>query len=141
MADTLITLGKLRTFNMAGIDLTQGTYGYPDRMWLYDSTAVDGNTLVKDAEPICRFNKFDKVPFGIRKVVVNGIVTNDRIFSGTIETADFVELKPDMYCEDEWGNLFIITSIPSADDSNIQKELSARPTTIRTAILQGVKND
>ena len=126
---------------MAGRDLTQGSYEYPDKMWLYDSTAVDHNTLVQDASPICRFSKMDYVSFGMRKVTVNGNVTNDRVLMGTIETTDFVELKPDMYCEDEYGHLFIITEVPVIDDSNIQKGLSARPSTIRRAVLQGIDHD
>ena len=62
---------------------------YPDKCYLYDSSAVNNNKLVKDATAICRFYKTDVVPFQWEKAKVNNGLTNSRKqFVGTIETAD-----------------------------------------------------
>ena len=123
-------------------DLRQVGYNrnrYPDKCYLYDSTAVDNNKLVKDATPICRFYKTDKIPFQWKRVTVNGIVTSRRQLIGTIETADHVEqAKPDMYVVDQTGTLFIIDDAVVSDDANKSKVVGTRPAVVTTMVLVGL---
>ena len=63
---------------------------YPDLCYLYDSTAVEKNKLVKDAKPICRFYKKDVKSFQWERVTVNGIASSRRQFVGVIETSDIL---------------------------------------------------
>lgn len=125
-----------------GRDLRQIGYGrnyYPDRCYLYDSTAVKDNKLVRGVKPICRFYKRDKVSFQWERPTVNGIVSSRRQFIGTVSTADHVEdLKPDMYVLDNTGTLFIVVAPVISDDANESKVVGTRPTVITTFTLRGL---
>ena len=125
-------------------DLRQVGYNrncYPDKCYLYDSSAVNNNKLVKDALPICRFYKTDVVPFQWQKATVNGITTSRKEFVGTIETVDHMEqAKPDMYVVDQTGTLFIIDSYVISDDSNKSKVVGTRPAVITRMVLRGLGN-
>ena len=112
---------------------------YPDRCYLYDSTAVNNNKLVKDATPICRFYKTDVIPFKWQRATINGVVTNRKEFVGTIETTDHLEqARPDMYVVDQTGALFIIDDIPMSDDANKSKVVGTRPTVKTHLVLKGL---
>lgn len=112
---------------------------YPDKCYLYDSHAVQNNKLVKDAQPICRFYKHDKVAFHWERVTVNGIVSNRKQFIGTIETGDHIEMaRPDMYVVDQTGALFIIDMIPESNDLDRTKVVGTRPAAITTLVLKGL---
>ena len=112
---------------------------YPDLCYYYDSTAVNGNKLIKNSKPIGRFYKTDKVPFQWRRVIVNGVVTSAIEFIGTVETADDVsKLRPDMYVQDQTGVLFLVVAPVISDDANKSKVVGTRPTVITTMTLRGV---
>lgn len=112
---------------------------YPDRCYLYGSDAVDDNKLVKDAKMICRFNKKDAVPFHWERISVNGIVTNEKQFIGTIETADHIEeARPDMFVVDQTGALFVIDEIPMSNDLDRTKVVGTRPAVVTRLVLRGV---
>lgn len=113
---------------------------YPDRCYLYDSSAVNNNKLVKDAKAICRFYKTDVVPFQWEKAKVNnGLTSSRRQFVGTIETADHVEMaKPDMFVVDQTGTLFIIEDAVVSDDLNRTKVVGTRPSVITRMVLKGL---
>lgn len=123
-------------------DLRQIGYNrnkYPDLCYLYDSTAVNNNKLVKDAKPICRFYKRDVKPFQWEKPTVNGVVSSRLQFQGIIETMDHVEqAKPDMFVVDQTGTLFIIAAPVVSDDANKSKVVGRRPTIKTTMTLRGV---
>lgn len=125
-----------------GRDLRQIGYNrnkYPDKCYLYDSSAVNNNKLVKDAKPICRFYKRDLVSFQWERITINGAVSSRKQLVGTIETADHVEqAKPDMFVVDQTGTLFIIGTPVVSDDANKSKVVGTRPTVITTMILRGV---
>lgn len=125
-----------------GRDLRQIGFGrnrYPDLCYLYDSTAVNHNRLVKDAKPICRFYKRDKVSFQWEYAQVNGIATSRKQFVGTIETLDDVsKARPDMYVVDQTGELFIIVPPVVSDDANKSKVVGTRPTVRTTMTLRGL---
>lgn len=125
-------------------DLRQVGYNrnrYPDKCYLYDSSAVNNNKLVKDAQPICRFYKTDIIPFQWQKATINGIVTARKEFVGTIETVDHVEqAKPDMYVVDQTGTLFIIDSAVVSDDANRTKVVGTRPSVVTRMVLKGIGN-
>ena len=112
---------------------------YPDRCYLYDSQAVQGNVLVKEAKPICRFYKRDVKPFQWERPTVNGVVSSRKQFVGIIETIDHVEqAKPDMYVVDQTGMLFIIEAPVVSDDANKSKVVGTRPTVKTTMTLKGL---
>ena len=112
---------------------------YPDKCYLYDSSAVNNNKLVKDAQAICRFYKKDIVPFQWQRATVNGITTSRKEFVGTIETADHMEqAKPDMYVVDQTGTLFIIDSAVVSDDVDKTAVVGTRPATITRMVLKGL---
>ena len=115
---------------------------YPDKCYLYDSSAVNNNKLVKDATAICRFYKTDVVLFQWEKAKVNNGLANSRNqFVGTIETADHVEqAKPDMYVVDQTGMLFIIENAVVSDDLNKTKVVGTRPAVITRMVLKGLGN-
>ena len=123
-------------------DLRQIGYNrnrYPDLCYLYDSTAVEKNKLVKDAKPICRFYKRDIKSFQWERVTVNGIASSRRQFVGVIETSDHVEqAKPDMYVVDQTGMLFIIDTPVISDDANKSKVIGTRPSIKTIMTLKGV---
>ena len=125
-----------------GRDLRQIGYGknrYPDCCYLYDSSAVEHNKLVKDAQPVCRFYKRDVVAFQWEYATVNGITTSRKQFVGTIETLDNVsEARPDMYVTDQTGALFIIIPPVVSDDANKSKVVGTRPTIKTTMTLRGL---
>lgn len=113
---------------------------YTDRCYFYDSTAVDGNKLKQDAQPMGRFYKKDVQPFQWERMTVNGIATNRRQFIGTIETIDHVEsLRPDMYVQDQTGMLFIVVAPVISDDLGRTKMVGTRPATRTTLTLRGVE--
>lgn len=112
---------------------------YPDRCYLYGSTAVNNNKLVQDAQPICRFYKRDVKAFQWERVTVNGVATTRKQFIGVIETTDHVEdAKPDMYVVDQTGMLFIIVAPVISDDANKSKVVGRRPTVVTTMTLRGL---
>lgn len=123
-------------------DLRQIGYNknnYPDLCYLYDSSAVENNKLIKDVKPICRFYKKDVKSFQWERVSINGIVSSRKQFIGIIETADHVEqAKPDMYVVDQTGMLFIIDTPVISDDANKSKVVGKRPTIITTMTLKGI---
>lgn len=125
-----------------GRDLRQIGYNrniYPNRCFLYDSTAVERNKLKQDAKPICRFNKRDVVPFQWQRATVNGVVSSRLEFIGTIETVDHVEeARPDMFVKDQSGVLFIIVAPVISDDADKSKVVGTRPTVKTTMTLRGV---
>lgn len=125
-------------------DLRQIGYNrnkYPDLCYLYDSSAIDHNKLVKDAKPICRFYKRDVKSFQWERVSIGGIVSTRKQFIGIIETADHVEdAKPDMYVVDPTGMIFIIDTPVISDDANESKVIGRRPTVITTMTLKGIEN-
>lgn len=123
-------------------DLRQVGYNrnrYPDKCYLYDSSAVRNNKLVKDATPICRFYKTDVIPFQWQRVTIDGVVTTAQEMVGTIATVDHVEMaKPDMYVLDQAGILYIIDSAVVSDDANQSKVVGTRPTIKTTMVLKGL---
>lgn len=125
-----------------GRDLRQIGYNrnlYPDKCYLYDSTAVERNKLKQEAKPICRFYKKDTVPFQWQRVTVNGIVSSRLEFIGTIETVDHLEeARPDMFVVDQSGVLFIIVAPIISDDADKTKAIGTRPTVKTTLTLRGV---
>lgn len=113
---------------------------YPDRCYLYDSKAVQGNKLVQDAQPICRFYKRDLVPFQWQRPTINGVVSARSEFLGTIETNDHVEqVKPDMFVVDQTGMIFIVCEPVVSDDANNSKVIGTRPTIRTTMVLKGLE--
>lgn len=123
-------------------DLRQIGYNcnrYPDKCYLYDSSLVQGNKLVKDAKPICRFYKRDIRAFQWERPTINGILSSRRQYTGVIETYDHVEqAKPDMFVVDQTGKLFIIVEPVITDDENKSKALGTRPAIKTTMTLRGV---
>lgn len=123
-------------------DLRQIGYNrnnYPDLCYYYDSSAINGNVLKEDSQPIGRFYKKDVIPFQWQRVSVNGIVTSAIEFIGTVETADNVsQLRPDMYVKDQTGALFLVVAPVISDDANKSKVVGTRPTVITTMRLRGV---
>lgn len=114
---------------------------YPDLCYLYDSHSVEKNKLIKDAQPICRFYKRDKVAFQWEYAQVNGITTSRKQFIGTIETVDHVEeVRPDMYVVDQNGDMFIVVPPVISDDANKSKVVGRRPTIKTTMTLRGLLN-
>ena len=113
---------------------------YPDKCYLYDSSAVNNNKLVQDATAICRFYKRDVVPFQWERAEAgNGAVSSNRQFVGTIETADHVEkAKPDMYVKDQSGTLFIIDNAVVSNDLDRTKVVGTRPAVITRMVLKGL---
>ena len=126
-----------------GKDLRQVGFNrnlYPDRCYLYPSTAVEKNKLKVDAKPICRFNKRDLVSFQWERLVIGGVVSNSWHFVGTIQTPDHVEeARPDMYVVDQTGMLFIIDAPVISDDANESKVVGRRPSILTTMKLVGVE--
>ena len=61
-------------------DLRQlkGKNSYPDRCYYYSSTAIQGNKLVKDAQPLGRFDKRDTISFQWERPTINGMVSSVR---------------------------------------------------------------
>lgn len=113
---------------------------YPDKCYLYPSSAVDHNKLVKDAQPICRFYKKDVISFQWERIVIGGNLSNSWHFVGTIETADHLEkARPDMFVVDNTGMLFKIDAPLVSDDANESKVVGTRPTVITTMKLVGVE--
>ena len=89
-----------KAVNMAR-DLRQlkGKNSYPDRCYYYSSTAIQGNKLVKDAQPLGRFDKRDTISFQWERPTINGMVSSVAQFVGTVETLDHVEdLKAGYVC-------------------------------------------
>ena len=123
-------------------DLRQVGYNrnsYPDKCYLYDSSAINNNKLIKDAKPICRFYKTDIIAFGWKRITVNGVLTTRKEFTGTIETTDHIEqARPDMYVVDQTGTIFIIDDIPSSDDDNSSKVVGTRPKIVTRLVLKGL---
>ena len=112
---------------------------YPDKCYLYDSSSVKDNMLVKDSRPICRFYKKDLVSFQWQRLSYNGVVSSRNEFVGTIETMDHVEMaKPDMYVLDQTGALFIICDPVVSDDANKSKVVGMRPSIRTTMVLKGL---
>ena len=113
---------------------------YPDRCHLYDSSAVKGNQLVQDAQPVCRFYKKDVIPFQWQRPTINGIVSGRSEFVGTVETTDHVEmLRPDMFVVDQTGMLFIVSEPVVSDDANKSKVVGTRPTIVTRFVLKGLE--
>ena len=111
---------------------------YPDKCYLYPSEAVQGNQLVKGAEPICRFYKRDLVSFQWEKVQVNGQYVKRIVFKGVIQTPDRVdEARPNMFVLDNTGMLFRIDAPIVSDDANESKVVGRRPTVLTTMTLIG----
>lgn len=115
---------------------------YPDKCYLYDSSAVNNNKLVKDATAICRFYKRDVIPFQWEKAKVNnGLTSSRKQFVGTIETADHMEkAKPDMFVLDQTGTLFIIEDAVVSNDLDRTKVVGTRPAVITRMVLKGLGN-
>ena len=116
-----------------------GRNKYPDKCYFYDSTAVENNTLVKDAQPLGRFYKKDVKPFQWEYATINGIVSSNLQFIGIIETVDVVNIKPDMYVKDNNGDLFIVVAPVISDDMNRGKVVGTRPQVKSTLTLRGLK--
>lgn len=114
---------------------------YPDRCYYYGKEYVNNNKIVKDAEPLGRFYKRDKIPFQWRRIDIgNGTLSNDSHFIGTIETCDHVEnLRVGMYVVDQTGMLFRVLSPITSDDANKSKVVGRRPSVITTFTLMGVE--
>ena len=121
-------------------DLRTSIADMPDRCWLYSSTCVENNQLVKDAKPITRFNKTDIVPFAWKRITINGNLTNARHLIGTIQTNDNVwQARPDMFIKDQTGMLFIIDEISADNDENKSKNIGTRPVHVMTMVLRGLE--
>lgn len=114
---------------------------YPDKCYYYDKKYVENNKLIKDAEPLGRFYKRDKISFEWRKIeLANGTLSSDLHFVGTIETCDHVEdLRVGMYVVDNLGMLFKVQSPIISDDANKSKVVGRRPSVITTMTLMGVE--
>ena len=123
-------------------DLRQVGYNrnrYPDKCYLFDSTAVNNNKLVVNAQPLTRFYKRDIVPFQWGRAVIDGVVTNRKQLVGTIETSDHLEMaRPDMYVLDQTGTLYIIEGPIVSDDADKSKVVGTRPTIITKMVLKGL---
>lgn len=114
---------------------------YPDRCYLYDSKTVNGNTLIQEAQPLCRFNKRDVVPFTWKRPTINGIVSTRREYMGTVETVDKLpKIQPDMIVKDQNGMIFIVVEPVITDDANESKVIGTRPTVKTTFTLRGLQN-
>lgn len=114
---------------------------YPDKCYLYDSSAIKGNKLVQGSKPLCRFYKRDVKPFQWQRPTINGIASGRTEFMGTIETVDHVEkMKPDMYVVDQTGMIFIVVEPVISDDANSSKVIGTRPTVKTIATLKGLQN-
>lgn len=125
-------------------DLRQlkGRNSYPDRCYYYSSTAVQNNKLVKDAQPLGRFDKRDTISFQWERPTINGMVSSVVQFTGTVETLDHVEdLKPDMYVIDNTGMLFIVVAPVVSDDANRGKVFGTRPQFKTTFKLMGLESE
>jgi len=125
-------------------DLRQlkGKNNYPDRCYYYSSTAVENNKLVKDAQPLGRFDKKDLISFQWERPTINGIVSSVVQFIGTVETLDHVEnLRPDMYVVDNTGMLFIVVAPVISDDDNRGKVLGSRSQFTTTFKLRGLESE
>lgn len=121
-------------------DLRMSIADNPDRCWLYPSTCVENNQLVKDAQPITRFNKTDIVPFAWKRITINGNLTNARHLIGTIQTNDIAwQARPDMFIKDQTGMLFIIDEISADNDENKSKNIGTRPVHVMTMVLRGLE--
>lgn len=114
---------------------------YPDICYYYDKKYVENNKLVKNAKPLGRFYKTDKVAFQWRKIDLgNGTLSNDLHFIGTIETCDHVEdLRVGMFVEDQTGMLFKVQSPIISDDANRSKVVGRRPAVVTVMTLMGVE--
>lgn len=114
---------------------------YPDRCYYYDKKYVENNRLVKDAQPLGRFYKKDKIPFEWRKIELgNGTLSNDLHFIGTIQTLDHVEdLRVGMFVVDQTGMLFRVQQPIISDDKNKSKVVGRRPSVETTITLMGVE--
>lgn len=119
--------------------ILSGRNKYPDKCYYYDSKAVNNNQLVKDAQPLGRFYKRDVVSFQWEYATINGIVSSNMQFVGTIETLDVVNIKPDMYVKDNNGDLFIVVAPVISDDMNRGKVVGTRPQVKTTMTLRGLK--
>lgn len=124
---------------MSGRDLRYSNIDYPDKIYYYSANYVNNNKLVQDALPLGRFNANNVLPFGWRPIVVNGNVTSNKEYTGTIETIDEIsDLRPNMFVKYANGNqLFIVDSIIESEITD--KSISARPAFKRTIALRGVK--
>lgn len=111
---------------------------YPDRCYFYNSTAVEKNKLVKNAEPLGRFYKRDVKSFQWERPTINGVVSATTQFAGIVETKDVVDIKPDMYVVDQTGALFKVVAPVISDDANRGKVVGTRPQVITTFKLVGL---
>lgn len=112
---------------------------YPDKCYLYDSSAVNNNKLVKDSAPVCRFYKRDVKSFQWERATINGVVSSRLQYVGIIETVDDVKCaKPDMFVVDQTGDLFIVVAPVISDDENKSKVVGTRPSIKTTMTLRGV---
>lgn len=119
-------------------DMSVGIYEFPNKYWLYDSSAVNNNKLVMDAEPICRFRARTVTKFGIKKVW-NDNICSKAVLSGVIQTRDKIKsIKPNMYVKNQAGVLFVIDELPEIEYMIDNEQLSSRPTPIRNIKLNGI---
>lgn len=120
-------------------DLRHSINEYPDRVYYYPSTAVKGNTLVKDAKPLGRFYCNDIVAFAWKPVTTNGNLNSNYEYIGTIQTVDEIsDIRPQMYVQyANGGGLFIIDEIIESEITD--KRYSSRPAIQRTLVLRGIK--
>jgi len=124
---------------MGGRDLRNSNNNYPDRLYYYPSSVINGNKLVAETLPLGRFNANDVIPFGWQPLVINGNVTSNFEYKGTIETIDEIsDLRPKMFVKYADGNQwFIVDKIIESEVSD--KSISARPSFKRTITLRGIK--
>lgn len=119
-------------------DLNTGRAGN-NRYYYYDSNVVKNNKLLVDAQALGRFDADDVVSFGWKPIVVNGNMTSQREYTGTIITHDYIDdLRPNMFVTDESDNLFVVDSIPEQDNIT-SEEISARAVQATTIVLRGLK--
>ena len=114
---------------------------YCDVYTLYPSTAVDGNTMIlkEDAVPLARFHSCDIEEFRYERPTVNGYVSTVTQYRGRIETMDDLSMaRPDMYCKDEDGRLFIIEAPVITKNDSAVTAVSRRPNIRYQFTLRGL---
>lgn len=100
-------------------DEMHGTYEYPDRYSVYDSVITKGNKISKDTEPIGRIKARTATGWRSHRIVYNGIITNNKVMTATIETNSKLKIKADMYLKSSNGQLFKVeeaTLVPDIDE-------------------------
>lgn len=123
-----------------GIDVRIGSNEYPDLFYYYSYDAVQNNKLVADTKPLGRISAKGVIDFGWRPLLINGNITSNFEYAGTIETkSPCDDLRPNMFMLDrKSGVLFIVLAIPMEMGEDNSEQISTRPVTIKHIELRGL---